>query len=191
MRVVPFVTLRAMNDTTICQGDAIQLNAVSDGLQFSWTPTANLSNPSIINPIATTSVFTRYTVTARIGGCTATDFVDVTPIPYPGSNAGTGPQICYNTSGQLNASIVGSSFTWTPVNYLSNPNILNPIVTPPRTTQYILSVYDTLGCPKPGRDTVVVIVQPRVRAFAGNDTTVVVGQPHAIPISPNPFFSRR
>lgn len=177
VRVVSFVTLRAMNDTTICQGDAIQLNAVSDGLQFSWTPTANLSNPSIINPIATTSVFTRYTVTARIGSCTATDFVNVTPIPYPGSNAGTGPQICYNTSGQLNASIVGSSFTWTPVNYLSNPNILNPIVTPPRTTQYILSVYDTLGCPKPGRDTVVVIVQPRVRAFAGNDTTVVVGQP--------------
>ncbi|MBL7747601.1 MAG: gliding motility-associated C-terminal domain-containing protein, partial [Chitinophagaceae bacterium] len=30
---------------------------------------------------------------------------------------------------------------------------------------------------KPGRDTILVTVQPRVRAFAGNDTTVVVGQP--------------
>lgn len=178
VRVVNAVSLQASNDTTICRGDAIQLNAVSDGLSFSWTPAANLDNPNIINPVAVTSnSFTRYTVVASIGSCTATDFVDVTTIPYPGSNAGPDPQICYNTPAQLNASIAGSSFSWSPVSYLNNPNILNPVSTPPRTTQYILSVFDTLGCPKPGRDTVVVIVQPKIRAFAGRDTTVVVGQP--------------
>ncbi len=85
--------------------------------------------------------------------------------------------ICYNTSGRLNASIGGSSFNWSPIAYLNNPNILNPIVTPPRTTQYVLSVYDTVGCPKPGRDTVLVIVQPKIRANAGKDTVVVMNQP--------------
>lgn len=177
VRVVNAVSLKAINDTTICQGDAIQLNAVSDGLSFVWTPAANLNNPNIINPIAITNSFTRYTVVASIGSCRATDFVDVTTVPYPRSNAGPDPQICYNTPGQIFGGIVGSSFSWSPTSYLDNPTILNPIATPPRTTQYILTVYDTLGCPKPGRDTVVVIVQPKIKAFAGKDTTVVVGQP--------------
>ena len=103
--------------------------------------------------------------------------VIVTTVPYPIADAGIGPTLCYNTPGQLNASIVGITFTWSPTSYLSNPNILNPLSTPPRTTQYILSAFDTLGCPKPGRDTIVVTVNPKVKAFAGRDTTVVVGQP--------------
>ncbi len=177
VRVVNFVTLRAINDTTICQGDAIQLGATSDGLQFSWTPVANLNNPNIINPTAITNTTTTYNVVATIGSCTATDQVVVTTVPYPGANAGVPQTICYNTSAQLNASIVGIRFNWSPTSYLNNPNILNPVSTPPRTTQYVLFVYDTLGCPKPGKDTVVITVQPKVRAFAGNDTTVVVNQP--------------
>ena len=177
VRVVNQVTLQAINDTTICQGDAIQLNATSDGLAFNWTPVANLNNPNIINPVAVTNNTTTYNVTATIGGCTATDQVVVTTVPYPVADAGTDPTICYNTSAQLNGNIVGSSFTWTPASYLNNPNILNPVSSPPRTTQYILSAFDTQGCPKPGRDTVVVTVLPRVRAFAGRDTIVIVGQP--------------
>ncbi|MBM3415479.1 MAG: T9SS type B sorting domain-containing protein [Bacteroidetes bacterium] len=180
VRVVATVTLQARPDTTICLGDPVQLNALSDGVSYNWTasPSATFSNPAIINPVATSNnPFTTYTVVATIGSCSATDFVNVTAIPYPGSDAGPDKQLCYNTAGQLNAGIAGSSFIWSPVSYMNNPNVLNPIVTPPRTTQYILSVYDTLGCPKPDRDTVVVIVQPRIRAFAGNDTTVVVGQP--------------
>lgn len=177
VRVVNSVTLRAINDTTICQGDAIQLGATSDGLQFSWTPVANLDNPNIINPTAITNSTTIYNVVATIGSCTATDQVVVTTVPYPGADAGPPQTICYNTSAQLNGSIVGIRFEWQPITYLSNPAILNPVSTPPRTTQYILLSYDTLGCPKAGRDTILVTVQPRVRAFAGNDTTVVVGQP--------------
>ncbi|MCX6318534.1 MAG: PKD domain-containing protein [Bacteroidetes bacterium] len=177
VRVVNVVTLRAANDTTICLGDPVQLNASSDGLQFSWSPAATLNNPNIINPIATPGGTTTYTVVATIGSCRAADDVVVRTVPYPRSNAGPDPRICYNTSTQLNGSIVGIRFEWQPTSYLNNPNILNPISTPPRTTQYILLSYDTLGCPKPGRDTIVVNVQPRVRAFAGNDTTVVVNQP--------------
>jgi gliding motility-associated-like protein len=177
VRVVNEVTLRAINDTTICQGDAIQLGATSDGLQFSWTPVANLDNPNIINPIAITNTTTAYDVVATIGGCTATDRVIVTTVPYPGANAGAPQTVCYNSPAQLNGSINGIRFEWVPTSYLNNPSILNPISTPPRTTQYVLLSYDTLGCPKPGRDTVLITVQPKVKAFAGNDTTVVVGQP--------------
>ena len=34
VRVVDHVTLTAMNDTTICQGDTIRLHVSSDGLQY-------------------------------------------------------------------------------------------------------------------------------------------------------------
>ena len=177
VRVVNSVTLKAINDTTICQGDAIQLNAASDGLVFSWTPVINLNNPNIINPIAITNSTTIYNVVASIGSCSATDQVVVTTVPYPIANAGPNQTICYNTDAQLSGSHDGISFSWSPVSYLNNPNILNPISSPPRTTIYILTSLDNKGCPKPGRDTVVITVNPKVRAFAGRDTTVVVGQP--------------
>ncbi len=177
VRVVNSVTLKAINDTTICQGDAIQLGATSDGLAFSWTPVANLNNPNIINPIATTINTTIYNVVASIGSCTATDQVVVTTVPYPVAAVGPDQVICHNTSAQLNASHNGISFSWSPTSYLDNPNILNPVATPPRTTTYYFTVFDNKGCPKPGRDTIVITVNPRVRAYAGRDTIVVVGQP--------------
>ena len=147
------------------------------GLTYTWTPTVNLSNPNIINPIATTNTSTIYIVIASIGSCSARDSVVVTTVPYPIANAGADPTVCFNGSAQLNASINGNRFTWTPTSYLNNPNSLNPVSSPPRNTQYILSAYDVLGCPKPGRDTILVTVLPRVRAYAGRDTSVIVGQP--------------
>lgn len=177
VRVVGFVTLNAMPDTTICQTDPVQLTATTDGLSFTWSPALTLSNPSILNPIATPTATTTYQIEARIGSCRATDNVTITTVPYPVANAGPPQTICYNTSAQLNGSHNGNSFSWSPAIYLNDPTIHNPVATPPRTTQFILSSFDTRGCPKPGRDTVLVTVNPRVRAFAGRDTTVIVGQP--------------
>ena len=176
VRVVKFVTLAAMPDTTICLTDGVQLGAVTDGLQFQWSPSATLNNPTIVNPVATPATTTVYQVLARIGSCSATDDVKITTVPYPYSNAGNDTVICFNTAAQLSGTYTGVSFSWSPASHLTNPNITNPIATPPRTTPYILTVYDTIGCPKPGRDTVIVTVLPKVRAFAGRDTSVVVGQ---------------
>lgn len=177
VRVVSFVTLVANNDTTICQGDAIQLGAISDGLLFNWTPAANLDNPALLNPTAITNSTTTYQITGRIGSCSATDELTVTTVPYPIANAGNDTVICYNTTAQLHGSHDGISFSWIPPSYLDNPNSLNPFSNPPRTTTYVLSSLDNKGCPKPGLDSVVVTVLPRVRAFAGRDTSVVVDQP--------------
>ncbi len=179
VRVISGVSLTVMPDTTICLTDGVMLNAATNGLNFSWTPAATLNNPNILNPIATpTAVSTIYQLTASVGSCSATDFVVINTDPYPVANAGSPQVICYNTSTQLSGAHNGTRFTWTPANYLNNPNILNPIASPPRTTSFILTSWDdTPGCPKPGFDTVVITVQPKVRAFAGRDTTVIVGQP--------------
>ena len=178
VRVVNFVTLSARSDTTICATDSVRLNAVSDGLQFLWTPSESVSNPNIINPMAAPAVTTTYTVRATIGGCSATDDMVVRLVPYPGARAGADTVICFGTSAQLNGSMVGTSFSWSPIESLSGANTLSPIAAPEATTAYVLTVRDSLsGCPKPGRDTVLVNVLPRILAFAGRDTSVVVNQP--------------
>jgi len=177
VRVVDHVTLTALGDTTICLGDEAQLNAATDGLRFEWSPIALVSDPAIINPVTTPTGTTTYSITARIGSCSATDEVTVRTVPYPLARAGADTMICYNTSAQLHAQFIGSTFAWSPSFSLNNPQSPNPIATPFRTTAYVLTVYDNIGCPKPGRDTILVTVLPKVNAFAGRDTSVVVDQP--------------
>jgi gliding motility-associated-like protein len=177
IRVVNFVTLEVMADTIICKADTIQLRVVSDGLQFAWTPASQLLDPAARNPLAVTSSLTDYRVTAVIGGCSATRTIRVTPVPYPAVNAGENIEVCYKNPAQLNGTTDGSSWAWTPVKYLDNASLLNPVTKTLQTTDYILTAYDTKGCPKPGRDTVRVTVLPKMRVSAGNDTAVLVGQP--------------
>lgn len=177
VRVVDFVTLQVMNDTVICQGDSIQLRVVSDGFQFNWTPPGQLLDPQVKEPVAVTGSPTNYVVTAVIGGCTATDSIRVTTIPYPSANAGRDTTICYNTPAQLHGSTNGSSWHWSPARSLNDPALLHPTAYPATTTPFVFSAFDNRGCPKPGRDTVIVTVQPKMDVSAGTDTAVLVGQP--------------
>jgi len=177
VNVVSAVQLQAMPDTTICAGDVITLKSNGNGLQYSWQPAENVQQPSAINTLAVTPSSTTYTITARIGGCTATDNVVVTTVPYPVANAGKDTIICYNSIAPLSGSIVGNRFEWSNTQTLVNANSLNPVAKPPGTLAYVLTAYDVLGCPKPGRDTVIVNVLPPINAFAGRDTAIVAGQP--------------
>ncbi len=176
VRVVDKVTLKTMADTVICQGDPIFLRVVSDGFKYSWTPAMNLENPLVAAPKATTNNKTIYEVTASIGGCSAKDQVTVTPVPYPKTFAGADTTICFNTTARLIGVNDGSSFTWSSTQYLSNPNSLVTVAQPSQTTTFILSGYDVKGCPKPGIDSIQVVVLPDIKADAGNDTSIVIGQ---------------
>lgn len=177
VRVVRFVTLDAMNDTTICLTDPVQLNINTDGLQFTWTPSASLNDPTLEDPIATPTGTTNYQVVARIGSCSATDNILINTVPYPQAFAGADTLICYNTPALLQGAHDGSTFAWSPTNSLINSHTLTPTAYPARTQEYVLTSWDTRGCPKPGYDTVLVTVLPDIVPYAGNDTLVVVGQP--------------
>lgn len=176
VRVTPGVLIIPMADTTICQGDTIQLRINSNGLQHSWTPAGPLNDATLMSPLAVTNATTTYQVTGTVGSCTSTKQIKVTPVPYPVAGLSADTTICFNTPALLRGTSDGRTFTWQPTSYLSNPLILNPIARPPSTQRYILSVFDTKGCPKPGIDSVVITVRPEVMAYAGRDTNVVVGQ---------------
>jgi len=177
VNVVNFVTLQAMPDTTICRGDTIQLRVISDGLQYTWTPAGQCIDPAVKNPFVITGNNTQYGVTAVIGGCSASANILVSTVPYPVVQAGPDFTMCYNTSSQLQGTTDGSSWSWEPAAYVNHPGVLDPVIYPPRTTAFVLTAYDTRGCPKPGRDTVLVSVLPKMLVSAGADTAVVINQP--------------
>jgi gliding motility-associated-like protein len=176
VRVTNKVDLAAMNDTTICQGDVMQLRLTSNGLVYAWTPALQLDNPGASMPMATTISKTVYNVIASISTCTATDNITVSTVPYPIVNAGTDTLICFNSTAQLHGSTDGSKYSWTPASSLNNNTSLNPFAKPASTTPYVLSVSDTKGCPKVVTDTVMVIVLPAIDAEAGRDTAVIMGE---------------
>lgn len=178
VRVVDHVSLQLMNDTTICRGDTIQLRIISDGLQYSWQPALQVLTPALQNPLVITQDNTPYQVTATIGGCSRSGVIAVRTVPYPLANAGSDTIICYNTSAQLHGVTDGNSWQWTPASTLSNTLALDPVANPVAAlTGYIFTAYDIRGCPKPGRDTMLVTMLPKIRAFAGRDTAVVINQP--------------
>lgn len=174
------VSLFAGNDTTICQTDGFRLNTVSDALHYKWTPNLYLDNDTAKRPFTIPLTSINYHVVANIGKCQSLDDIAIKAVPYPATNAGPDQAVCpeWGADVQLNAS-GGSSYVWTPSTFLNNRHIANPIaIKPAASIRYIVTATDTLGCPKPVRDTVWVMVHPRVIADAGPaDTIVVKGQP--------------
>ena len=170
-----FVTIDAGKDTGVCAGDAIQLNPISDALHYNWSPAAPLDNPLIKNPIATPAVTTKFYVIGNIGKCQSTDSVTVRVAPYPGGAGIPDTVICFGNSVQLNAT-GGSVFTWTPAFFLNNPNIPDPVASPDRSIRYVVTIRDTLGCPKSFFDTVLVQVQKPTADAGPRDTSIVLNQ---------------
>jgi PKD repeat protein len=80
INVVDHVSLRTMNDTTICSGDTIRLNIFSDGLRYLWSPSSQLDDATLQNPVAVTNANTNYKVTAMIGSCSANAAIQLSVI---------------------------------------------------------------------------------------------------------------
>ena len=172
------VSLKLGGDTTICQTDAVLLNITSDALYYQWTPSTYLNFDNIKQPLATPLTTITYQVTGSIGKCQKQDEVTITVVPYPVANAGPDSRICSGFSTQLNAT-GGSIYAWSPATFLNNSRIKNPVsIRPTANIRYIVTVREVLGCPKPVKDTVWVLVSLPVIADAGpRDTSVVSGEP--------------
>lgn len=74
-----------ISDSTICYFDSYQLNASIDAssapITFLWEPELGLSDPNILNPVASPDETTTYVLTAiDPNGCTSTDSVTVNVI---------------------------------------------------------------------------------------------------------------
>lgn len=186
------VTLTAGTNGTICEGTGITLGATSNANTFSWSPTTGLNNSTVLNPVASPLVTTKYYIIATSGPCTRTDSLIVFVDPAPIANAGTDQFICNGKDAQLNGS-GGVAYTWSPSTYLDNVNITNPnVIQPLNTITYSLNVTGNNGCKSINTASVIITVRPPENVFAGNDTSIAINQPlqlNAIDVNNTGFTS--
>ncbi len=85
--IVNEYVLPAMSSTTVCQGTCVEIGTSSEvGVQYYWSPTTNLSDPNIANPVSCVNASTTYTLTAiGLNGCPDTGevLVGVNPVQAP------------------------------------------------------------------------------------------------------------
>ena len=140
--VIQLPIISTNNDTTICPGSTIKLNATG-ATSYSWTPIKGLSNPTIANPIATPNITTQYIVSGtNSAGCTSSDTINIIVKSNCQSHLikNNDTTICPNKSVQLFAFDSSAlSYQWTPTTGLSNSTIANPIASPVTTTTYHVS----------------------------------------------------
>ncbi len=172
------VTLLPLRDTTMCKTDTLFMNTTSDGLHYTWSPNIEIFTNTIKRPYIIPTQSRVYTVTANIGKCSDTKSISIKVVPYPVAKAGPDEFVCFGFPTQLSAS-GGSRYVWNPVTFLDNRFLPNPrVINPTANIRYIVTVTDTLGCPKPVKDTAWVYVYPKMIVDAGpSDTTVVEDEP--------------
>lgn len=175
-------------DVPVCQGSSRVIQAASNGTTFSWQPGTGLNNPHILQPTVSPTAGATYTLTASLGVCQRTASVNVVVIPAPIAIVEPGTNICYGKSIQLQGSGDGRDyrFSWTPAGHLDNPASASPTARGlTETTTYHLTVTDTRGCRSLNAADVTITITPPPRVFAGNDTSVLLGQPvplHAVDV---------
>jgi gliding motility-associated-like protein len=166
--VIPQPNLNLTNDTTICFGDRIRLNA-SGGTSILWTPFTGISNPTAFDPFASPTVTTTYTATISNGQCDASGDVTISVNPIPNIQAGPDLTVCEGGFVQLSAS-GGLTYNWTPGAFLDDSTSGTPVASVPGRTGFLVRGFDALGCSS--SDSVYVDVNPLPFADAGPDIVV-------------------
>jgi len=147
------------NDTTLCVGQTLVLNATSPSATYLW------QNGST-NPTLSVTIPGTYWVTVTSNGCSSTDTIQVNFINSIPLNLGNDTTICPGATLTLNATTTASSYLWQ--NGSTNP-LLN--VNLPGT--YYVTVNNG-SCS--ASDTIQVAYGPNFTINLGNDTSLCAGQ---------------
>lgn len=160
--VDPSVEIAVLEGSTeLCEGDQVVLQAVNnvDDAGILWTPAFGLDDSD--EPIVTASPFfdVEYTVTVSLGGCEATDVIDVQVDDFQPIEAGLDTTLCQENPVELGQPVFFGSTTyqWVPAESLDDPTSPNPIAQPTEDTNYVVTMTSESGfCVR--QDTVSVSV---------------------------------
>ena len=172
--IIPIPSVDAGLDSNLCAGDTLQIGGSPTGplgTTFLWSPATNISNTTIGNPLVWPNTTTSYIVTVDNGSCTALDTVIIS-VGSAIIAAGPDTSICLGDTTQLSA-VGGGTYSWTPSTGLSDTTVSNPNAFPIITTNYVVTITDTLGCI--GIDTLVVTVDTLPVITMSPDTSVCLG----------------
>jgi gliding motility-associated-like protein len=150
--VVTILSKPVMNvfpkSASLCIGDSVLLTATG-GINYLWTPTTGLSNPTAASTYAKPAVNVTYFVTAT-GANTCKDSLAVAIAVFkkPVVSAGNDLVLISGQSAMLSAILdtAGVNFFWTPVDFLNDPSVLRPTTKPNRDIEYTLHAVSGFGC---------------------------------------------
>jgi len=178
--IAPIPTFNAGPDTTTCINNSLQLNAnvaLPPGTySIQWTPSTYLNNANIPDPIVTPVNDISYVIRVipgTAGACALYDTLRVNVVQgYNLLNVDTA--ICKGLSVDVN--ITGDNrykYTWTPIQGVTDPNIMAPTITPDTSKLYTVTATFP-GC----RDSVrsfYIDVHPNPTVFIGIDKVLCYG----------------
>ncbi len=137
---------QAFGDTTICSGDTTFIYA-NNGDSYFWYPANSLSNPDSCCTYAYPVNSTNYQVIIQTAvGCADTFSVLVEVNPMPFVDAGPDLWIQFGEEVSLSGNTDAPIYYWEGTQFLSCTNCLNPQITTPENTYYVLHATDSLGC---------------------------------------------
>lgn len=145
IRVHQLPVINAGPDEIICQGSSKTLSA-SGGVDYSWSPSTDLSCDKCATTIVTPSGNNQYILTGTDAfGCSNTDTINVTLIPLPTPLISADTTINIGESIQLFAS-GGQSYQWIPPIGLDCSSCQFPNASPDVSTTYCVTVKDSNNC---------------------------------------------
>ncbi|MCD6064368.1 MAG: domain containing protein, partial [Flavipsychrobacter sp.] len=170
------------NDTAICVGNTINLDAIGDNiLTFKWIPNS-VADPTSLHTTASPGVSTFYTIEASLpgSGCPpAHDNVQVHVRYTPTVDVGPDVTTCLGTAVQLNTNSTPGgqpyTYSWSPAAGLSSATVRDPLANPTATTTYTVTVNPgAIGCD--GTDDIKVTVLPNDFTLGNKDTAICKGE---------------
>lgn len=170
------------NDTTICDGQFVQIISTggSPKYNYSWSPSTNVSNPSILNPTISPSPsgIYNYIISASFPGCPDTSQnIKITVEAIPQVDIEKDPYlVCLGDTIHINTTISPNgnyTYQWSPVSDLNNSTIPNPIFDGKSSTNLTLTVSSPNGCI--GQDNTQIDVIPADFLQIQKDTEICPG----------------
>lgn len=154
-------------DIALCTGHEVLLEAES-GLSWAWSPSNNLDDPTIQNPMASPLDTTTYFVTITNSCGQGVDQVTINLI-VPQAFAGNDGEVCLGQWHPVWAE-GGEEYLWTPPQFAANPESAITVVSPDASMEMVVYVTDEYGCV--ATDEVYVTVLPLPEIDAGPDRSI-------------------
>jgi hypothetical protein len=179
-------------------GSPIDWQSSPDGIRWASVIPADTATAYSLFGLTASS---RFRVIVQSGVCPADTSApaNISFVNVPFAQAATDPvdtTICYGTTANLKAVVsIGTNYSWTNAGSLTDrgngvisplPYVITTTAAPKSTIDYVLKV-ENAGCPNLLLDTIEVRVLPRIVVDAGNDTSLVTGEPlqlHASSVDP-------
>lgn len=184
----PTTLVDAGNNTSICLGDSIVLQATGNSTTYNWGTNSSLSCQFCAAPIASPNSTTTYYLQPNISSaCSNTDSIIIYVNPLPDAQILADTLLCAGDTLQLAAS-GGQSYYWTTGTALSDSSIADPFALPTVPSTYAVVVLDSNNC----RDSASIFVNLHNTNFTPlPDQTICLGDSVLLSVTngTNPIWS--